>query len=207
MNKDRRSTVKKSVFAVIILALLIALIGGTYARYVSSATGSGDVNIAKWAVKVNDQDFSDTLGTFDLTFKANNADTVANKVAPGGTAIAYVDVDLTGTEVSVDLACALDGRGSADNLTAIFGENYDDKVTVSIGIPTLQGTTSNMTLDETNKVITVGTDAMSGTVRVPITLTWKDDPANNTADTITGSLQTGVSIPVTLSVTQHISAN
>lgn len=206
MNKDRKSTVKKSVLAVIILALLIALIGGTYARYVSTATGSGSVNIAKWAVKVNEEDISNSVGTFELTFIADNADTVSNKVAPGGTATAYVDVDLTGTEVSVDFTCALD-ESSATNLTTVFGENYADKVTVSVGTPTLQGTTSNMTLDGTNKVITVGTDAMSGTVRVPITLTWKDVAANNAADTNTGALQTGVTIPVALTVEQHIAGN
>lgn len=203
MNKDRKSTVKKSVFAVIILALLVALIGGTYARYVSTATGSGSVDIAKWAVKVNEEDISTTAGTFVLTFTAANADTVPNKVAPGGTAVAYVDVDLTGTEVSVDFTCAL-ADSSAEKLTEVFGADYASKVTVSVGTPELQGTTSNMTLDADNKVITVGSAAMSGTVRVPITLTWTDAVANNTADTNTGALKTGVEIPVTLNVQQHI---
>lgn len=206
MNKDRKSTVKKSVFAVIILALLVALIGGTYARYVSTATGSGSVDIAKWAVKVNEEDISTTAGTFDLTFTATNADTVPNKVAPGGKAVAYVDVDLTGTEVSVDFTCAL-ADTSATVLTDVFGADYADKVTVSVGTPTLEGTTSNMTLDADNKVITVGSAAMSGTVRVPITLTWTDAAANNTADTNTGALKTGVEIPVTLNVQQHIQAD
>lgn len=206
MNKDRKSTVKKNIFAFIILALLLALIGGTYARYVSTATGSGSVDIAKWAVKVNEEDISNATGTFDLTFTADNADTVPNKVAPGGTATAYVDVDLTGTEVSVDFTCTLD-EASATNLTTVFGENYADKITLSVGKPTLQGTTSNMTLDETNKVVTVGADAMSGVVRVPITLTWTDAPTNNVADTNTGALQTGVTIPVSLSVQQHITAD
>lgn len=203
MNKDRKSTVKKSVFAVITLVLLIALIGGTYARYASTATGSGSVSIAKWAVKVNEEDISNTAGTFDLTFTANNNDTVPNKVAPGGTAIAYVDVDLTGTEVSVDFTCAL-AESSTTKLTEVFGEGYADKVTLSVGTPELQGTTSNMTLDAANKVVTVGSDAMSGTVRVPITLTWTDAVANNAADTNTGALKTGVEIPVTLTVQQHI---
>lgn len=202
MNKDRKSTVKKSIFALMILALLIALIGGTYARYVSTATGSGSVDIAKWAVKVNEADISNAAGTFDLNFTANNAGTVSNKVAPGGTATAYVDVDLTGTEVSVDFACELAENATA--LTDVFGANYADKVTVTVGTPELQGTTSNMTLDAANKVVTVGDAAMNGTVRVPITLTWTDATANNAADTTTGAAAAQLEIPVTLTVQQHI---
>lgn len=203
MNMDRKSKVKKSILAIIILALLVALIGGTYARYVSTAKGTGDVSIAKWTVKVNEEDISRTTGTFDLTFTANNADTVPNKVAPGGKAEAYVDVDLTGTEVSVDFTCNL-ATASADALKEVFGENYANMVEVTVGTPELQGETSNMTLDTNNGVVKVGTSAMSGIVRVPITLTWENADANNSADTATGSLKTGVTIPVELSVQQHI---
>lgn len=205
MEKSRKTTVKKSVLTLVVLALIVSLIGGTYARYVSTSQGNGNVDIAKWAVKVNNQDISNQSGTFDLTFTANNADTVEGKVAPGGTAVAYVDVDLTGTEVSVDFACSL-AEESADNLKATFGENYSDKVTVSVGEPTLEGTTSNMTLDATTKVVTVSnTGAMSGKVRVPITLTWENDSVNNIEDTNTGTTKTNVTIPVTLTVQQHIS--
>lgn len=64
-----------------------------------------------------------------------------------------------------------------------------------------------MTLDEATKVIKVGNAAMSGTVRVPITLKWTDDEANNAADTNTGALQNGVTIPVSLTIQQHIASN
>ena len=202
---NRKTTARKGILVVLAIFLLVAIIGGTYARYISTATGSGDVNIAKWAVKVGATDISKTSGTFNLTFDANNADTVANKVAPGGSATAYVDVDLSGTEVSVDFTCALGETATA--LEDVFGTNYASKVTVSVGTPVLQGSTTGMTLDAANKVVKVdssSTTAMSGTVRVPITLTWTNADGNNAADSNTGAIKSGVTIPVTLSVQQHI---
>ena len=200
----RTSSAKKWTLLALVIFLLVAVIGGTYTRYTSTATGNGDVSIAKWSVKVNnDTDISTATANFDLTFTANNDNTVSNKIAPGGTATAYVDIDLTGTEVSVDFTCAL-ATAASTNLNSVFGANYADKVTLEVGTPTLQGTTSNMTLQGTT--VTVGTSAMSGTVRVPITLTWTDlnTEIPNTADTNTGATKTTLTVPVTLNATQHI---
>lgn len=199
----RKSSAKKWTILALILFLLVAIISGTYTRYTSTATGSGNVSIAQWAVSVNNEDMSNATATFDLTFTANNTDTVPNKIAPEGTATAYVDIDLTGTEVSVDFTCALASAAST-NLSTVFGANYADKVTLEVGTPALQGTTSNMTLSGTT--VTVGSSAMSGVVRVPITLTWDDlnTTVANTADTNTGVTQTTLTVPVELNVTQHI---
>lgn len=203
MNKDRKSTVKKSVFAIVILAVLISLIGGTYARYISTASANGSVEIAKWAVKVNETDITSATSTFDLTFTAENANTVPGKVAPGGKAVANVEIDLTGTEVSVDFDCALDAAGK-EILKTAFGDNYADKVTVAVGTPTLSDGAANMTIDAANKAVTVGSSAMSGKVIVPITLTWTNADANDAADTATGVVGSTVQIPVSLSVKQKI---
>lgn len=204
MNQSRKKTVKRSVIITLVLFLLISFIGSTYARYTSSANGEGNVDIAKWAVKVNDTDISKATTDFPLTFTTDtNADIVSGKIAPGGTATAYVDVDLTGTEVSVNFDCAL-AENATDNLKAVFGENYESQVSLSVGTPVLEGTTSNMTLDAANKVVRVGTAAMSGKVRVPIVLTWVNKTENDAADTKTGADQTNVTIPVALTVQQNI---
>lgn len=206
-TNTRTNSAKKWTVLVLLLFLLVAVIGGTYSRYTSTATGSGDVSIAKWAVSVNGENLGNTSTTIDLTFTASNANTVQNKIAPGGTATAYVDIDLTGTEVSVDFSCAL-AEAAATNLASVFGEDYADKVTLEVGTPATEGTTSNMTLSGTT--VTVGTAAMSGKVRVPITLTWTDlsNPNNNetanAADTQTGTTKTSLTVPVTLNVTQHV---
>ena len=207
MKNEGKRIVKKNVWVALSLILLTAFIGGTYARYVSSATGSGSVEIAKWAVKVNNTDISSSSasGTFNLSFSTNtNADIVAGKLAPGGTATAYVDVDLTGTEVSVDFSC---GLSTGVDLTSVFGEGYADRVQLSVGTPALEGATSNMTLDTAHGVVKVGTAAMRGKVRVPITLAWANKDGSNAADTSIGATKTAVTIPVTLSVKQHISTD
>lgn len=202
-TNTRTNSARKWTILALILFLLVAIIGSTYTRYTSTATGSGDVSIAKWAVSVNGTDMSNAAATFDLTFTASNTNTVSNKIAPGGTATAYVDIDLTGTEVSVDFSCALDAD-AADNLKAVFGNDYANKVNLTVGTPVTEGTTSNMTLSGTT--VTVGTSAMSGTVRVPITLTWTDlnTETDNTADTNTGATKSALTVPVELNVTQHI---
>ena len=202
-TNTRTNSARKWTILALILFLLVAIIGSTYTRYTSTATGSGDVSIAKWAVSVNGTDMSNAAATFDLTFTASNTNTVSNKIAPGGTATAYVDIDLTGTEVSVDFSCALDAD-AADNLKAVFGNDYANKVNPTVGTPVTEGTTSNMTLSGTT--VTVGTSAMSGTVRVPITLTWTDlnTETDNTADTNTGATKSALTVPVELNVTQHI---
>jgi len=206
--KERKTTAKKWTLILLLIFTLVALIGGTYARYSSTVTGSGNVSIAKWAVKVNNNvDISNNINasnatTFDLTFTANNANTVKDKIAPGGTAVAYVDVNLTGTEVSVDFTCAL-ADSSATNLTSVFGENYADKVTLAVGTPELLDGATNMTLSGTT-VTVASTGAMSGKVRVPINLRWLDVNTNNATDTNTGATKNELTVPVTLTVQQHI---
>ncbi len=204
MDKGRKFIPRKGVFAALALVLMAAVIGSTYARYVSTSTGNGSVEIAKWAVKVNGTDISTASGTFKLDFTAKDSDTVSGKVAPGGTASAYVDVDLTGTEVSVDFSCEL---GDAANLCSVFGEDYASKVAVSVGTPVLKDSASNMSLDAAKKIVKVGSAAMNGTVRVPITLTWTDHNDNSAADTAAGIRGGNVTIPVNLSVKQHISTD
>ena len=204
-TNTRKGEVKRLVVVVIAIVLLLAVIGGTYSKYTSGATGSGTVSIAKWQVKVNgDNDISTASADFNLTFTYNNADTVANKIAPGGTATAYVDVDLTGTEVSVEFAVDTNTTALTNALSATFGTNYAEMVTVTTGTPVELGTTSNMTLDVANNVVTVGTAAMSGKVRVPVILTWNDVATYNAADTTAGATKTDFTLPVTLTVSQKI---
>ena len=203
MSKNtRKGEVKKLAIIVIAIMLLIAVIGGTYSKYTSTANGSGTVSIAKWAVKVNNQNMGTEAAEFTLNFTYDaNTEVVANKIAPGRTARAYVDVDLTGTEVSVDFACALT-EAATTNLNSTFGTGV---VTATTGTPELQTGAANMTLNGTT--VKVGTAAMSGVVRVPIIVTWNDVAANNVADTTAGMGQTSVTLPVTLTVSQKVASN
>lgn len=100
-----------------------------------------------------------------------------------------MEVDLTGTEVSVDFSCE--------------AEAVDNLMKVSVGIPVLKEGAENMTLNDAGDVVTVGNAAMKGVVRVPITLSWTDGDS----DTEIGKTAATKTIPVTLTVQQHVSAN
>ena len=82
--------------AAILLVCVLAttcVVGGTFAKYTSTATGSGSATVAKWAFKANDTAIDLTSAktfTFNLfnTIKDSNGtdaetDVSANKIAPG----------------------------------------------------------------------------------------------------------------------------
>lgn len=191
MFKNKKSAVAASMVSGLVLVASLAFVGGgTYARYVATAEGNGSVQVAKWAVKVNGSDSN----TFDLKFDAkNNPDIVAGKIAPGVTATGYVDIDLTDTEVSVEIDCDL---GESQGVPA--------PVEVTVGAPVPADGASNMTVD--GNVVKVNGGPMNGTVRVPVTLTWDSDSeaTDDDADTAAGKTAGSMTVPVTLQVRQHI---
>lgn len=196
MFKNKKSAVAASMVSGLALVASLAFVGGgTYARYVATAEGNGSAQVAKWAVNVTNANESET-GEFNLKFDAeNNADIVAGKIAPGVTATGYVDIDLTGTEVSVEIDCKL---GDSQGVPA--------PVEVTVGAPVPADGASNMTVD--GNVVKVNGGAMNGTVRVPVTLTWNSDDSDeagaNEADTAAGKTAGSMTVPVTLQVRQHI---
>ena len=74
---------KKKVLAVLVALLLLVGAGVyTYARYTFSRTGTGNVNVAKWAVALKQGGNAvDDNFTLDLTPSANNY-VVNGKIAP-----------------------------------------------------------------------------------------------------------------------------
>lgn len=190
MFKNKKSVVAASMVSGLALVASLAFVGGgTYARYVATAEGNGSAEVAKWAVNVTNANESET-GEFNLEFDAeNNADIVTGKIAPGVTATGYVDIDLTGTEVSVEIDCKL---GDSQGVPA--------PVEVTVGAPVPADGASNMTVD--GNVVKVNGGPMNGTVRVPITLTWNS--TDDDADTAAGATASDMTVPVTLQVRQHI---
>lgn len=187
MFKNKKSAVAASMVSGLALVASLAFVGGgTYARYVAAAEGNGRAEVAKWAVNVNGANAE--TSTFNLEFNAeNNADIVAGKIAPGVTATGYVEIDLSGTEVSVEIDCDL-------------GDSQGVPAPVKVDRGALEATDPSMKVEE--NVVKVNGGAMRGTVRVPITLTW--DSTDDDADTAAGATASDMTVPVTLTVRQHI---
>ena len=199
-KNERKTRTKRAIFVVIALLLVAYLISSTYARYSTVGEANGKVDIAKWAV-VMTADNGTTLNstTQDITFTVqSNTEVVPGKIAPAVTAKAEIELDLTGTEVSVDF-------------TPTIGA-YTPSTLPSANKITLTSAVEGGTVGSSNYIPLVDNSAFTasnGKKKVTLTLTWANDNENNANDTATGMLADGsrtITIPVTLTVQQHINA-
>ena len=197
-KNERKTRTKRAIFVVIALLLVAYLISSTYARYSTVGNAEGKVDIAKWAVVMTADDGT-TLNstTQDITFTVqSNTEVVPGKIAPAVTAKAEIELDLTGTEVSVDFTPTI-GAYTPSTLPSA------DKITLTSAV-------EGGTVGSSNYIPLVGNSAFTasnGKKKVTLTLTWANDDENNTDDTATGMLADGsrtITIPVTLTVQQHI---
>ena len=199
-NSDRRSRTKRAIFILIALVLLVYLIGVTYARYSSTGAASADVQVAKWAVKMTADDGKELTSTSQpITFTVqSNTNVVPHKIAPAVTAVAEVELDLTGTEVAVDFDAVIDKSKITE---ALVGPSYD-KLTLTTEV---DGTTyTSGTAQTIDLVGNSAFTAANGKKTVTLTLTWENDDNNNPDDTATGEAAKTIQIPVTLTAKQHI---
>lgn len=200
---------KKNVFSVIAVAMLFAVslyfVGGTYARYAGEYTGSATGQIASWAVKVN----GDTSKTLNLTFTADDStDVVEGKIAPGHSISSEVELDLNGTEVSVEALAEI----TETNLKSVFGDAAD-KVTVSTEMTKDGSKVEEVGKDNYTKIaLPEGRQAFGDgdKVTVKITITWSHDGEEQNVNDTTVGEKTGealqFTVPVTLNVRQYIAA-
>ena len=197
-KNERKTRTKRAIFVVIALLLVAYLISSTYARYSTVGEANGKVDIAKWAVVMTADDGT-TLNstTQDITFTVqSNTEVVPGKIAPAVTAKAEIELDLTGTEVSVDFTPTI-GAYTPSTLPSA------DKITLTSAV-------EGGTVGSSNYIPLVGNSAFTasnGKKKVTLTLTWANDNENNADDTATGMLADGsrtITIPVTLTVQQHI---
>ena len=197
-KNERKTRTKRAIFVVIALLLVAYLISSTYARYSTVGKANGKVDIAKWAV-VMTADNGTTLNstTQDITFTVqSNTEVVPGKIAPAVTAKAEIELDLTGTEVSVDFTPTI-GAYTPSTLPSA------DKITLTSAVEGGTVGSSNYIPLVDNSAFT----ASNGKKKVTLTLTWTNDDENNADDTATGMLADGsrtITIPVTLTVQQHI---
>ena len=202
-KNERKTRTKRAIFVVIALLLVVYLISSTYARYSTVGKADGKVDIAKWAVTMTADDETVLNSTTqDITFTVqSNTEVVPGKIAPAVTAKAEIELDLTGTEVSVDFTATI-GEYTPATLPS------KDKITLS---SEEEGTTENK-VGSSNYIPLVENKAFTasnGKKKVILTLTWTNDDENNVDDTATGMLADGsrtITIPVTLTVQQHINA-
>ena len=183
-----KTTRKAIIFMIMLVIVSLYFVSGTYARYTSKITGNTTVSTAAWAVAFK-QGNAPITDISNLTFKVEgNSNVVTGKIAPGMTATATINLDLTGTEVAVDYTATIDSSALKDE----FGDSAEN-ITVTV----------NGKTNETGTISLVNDAAFTeenGIVPIEISITWTGDDANDTA--LAG--KTDIELPVTLTVQQHI---
>ena len=197
MHKNK---VKRSIIALILLVVALFFIAGTYARYSTTGSANAKANVANWNVSIKRDNTDLTQTTQDIVFTVEpNEYVVSNKIAPATRATAQIEVDLTGTEVAVDLKTVFDST----QLSNVISSNSKISFTT-----TVDGTsyTSNSPI----YIPLVNDSAFTesnGKKTLTIAIEWENDDENNALDTAVGTAtqaERTISIPVTLTAQQHI---
>lgn len=218
---------KKNTMMRVASALLVAVllstcaISGTFAKYVTTASGSDTARVAKWGVEISgmtDGLFAKTYAKDTETDITNTVDATEEVVAPGTKNDSGVTFSLTGTpEVAVKIDIAVKGS-TTDTITDVVlpaGEYTDWTEAPYTGTFTLadpynpvvftlkDGTTTLATgtlaqiesfLEGKSKEYAPGTDLSKilGGTSGTYTLTWAwAFNGNDEADTLLGNLAAG----------------
>lgn len=128
----KTNTNKKIILFLIILIVLLflsILIFNTYAKYLSSASSSANVTIAKWNIKVNDlaiQDNTDISSLVVPVFPGND-NIASNIIAPTAEGYFDLELDLQNVDVSFNytITSTVDENSSVKDFS-IVGYSIDD---------------------------------------------------------------------------------
>lgn len=188
MNKTKKSSMMVRLVAVLAVTMMFTMcfVGGTFAKYTSSGTGTDTATVAKWSFKVGETDIA-TNGTFtfDLfkTIKDTNGTDNESDMSPvDGSIIA------PGTQGSFDLVLT-----NASQVTAQYAIDYTVTNTNNIPVKFSVDGGNTWTDDLADVVASDSTKlaANSGTTKINVQWKW-DFNGNDTTDTTLGSAGTAV---------------
>ena len=182
MNNKKRSSLMVRLVAVLAVTMMFTMcfVGGTFAKYTSSATGTDSATVAKWSFKVGETDIatSDTF-TFDLfkTVKDTGGADEADINPADGSIIA------PGTQGSFDLVLT-----NASQVTAQYAIDYT--VTNNNDIPVKfsvdGGTTWTNDLADVAASDSTKLAANSGTTTIKVQWKWDFNGSDDSFDTALG---------------------
>ena len=139
MKKNRMMRLASGLLVAVLLTT--CAISGTFAKYVTSESGSDFARVAKWGVEVEAESFDmftdayetdDTTATFTGSYSVDSAD--GEDVMAPGTSGSFANIAITGTpEVAVEVAAIkakLDGKSAQyapnEDLSAIYNNDNLD---------------------------------------------------------------------------------
>ena len=193
MNNKKRSSMMVRLVAALAVTMMftMCLVGGTFAKYTSSATGNDNANVAKWDIRVNGSEIatSDTF-TFDLFQTITDSDLTSAE-----TDIAPADGSIIAPGTSGKFSIAIQNLSEVNATYAIDYTVTSNVSSIPVEFST-NGTdwkTDINDLDVTNVPIGLGTDKT-------VTVYWKWDFSTGDAadayDTLLGTMAAGETVPV-----------
>lgn len=206
MNKK---TIKSMMIVLMLLAVGLYFVSATYARYTSTASGTGTVQVAKWAVKINEKDATKSEEfTIEFTEK-ENANVVDGYIAPTSQLYADFKIDPTDSQVAIDYSFTL------GDITASEG-TIPETIKVLKVVP-VTGITAENPFGIEGTALTATENVYSGTIELVdqetaltadeavtmrVYVEWED---LNTSEANTTDTTVGVSAP-TLTMTVNATA-
>lgn len=215
----KKTKLMRAALLLLVLTLVTScFVGGTFAKYTTSAEGSDTARVAKWGVVITAH--GETFAKTYATDTENVAGTIANSVVSADKVIApgtkgnMVGMTITGTpEVAVNVSYAANFK--------VKGWTVDDKfycpLQIKVGSTMIDGATFNNAAAFENAVNTeistysknyaAGTDLSTASVTTP-SVSWEwpfsVNEADDANDTALGNLETAptVSLEVTTTVDQ-----
>ena len=207
MRKARRTSVMVRLVALLVITLTFTMcfVSGTFAKYVSSATGSDTGRVALWKIEVNDADISsseantytfnlfhtikDTAGAAENDVKKDTED--YNKIIAPGTSGEFVIKIENLSEVTAQYAIdyTVTNDKSIPILFSVDGTNWSD-------------TLADVTASDSTKL-----EMDSGTKSITVQWKWEyektgegNPAASDAADTVLG-IAGSATLTVTAAVT------
>ena len=182
-RSQRRSSMMVRLVAVLAVVMMFTMcfVGGTFAKYTSSATGTDSATVAKWSFKVGETDIATTdTFTFDLFKTIKDSDGINNE-----TEMNPVDGSIIapGTQGSFDLVLT-----NASQVTAQYAIDYT--VTNNNDIPVKfsvdGGTTWTNDLADVPASDSTKLAANSGTTTIKVQWKWDFNGSDDSFDTALG---------------------
>lgn len=186
---------KKSIFtkmgaAAMVLTLVTAsLVGGTFAKYTSTVSGTGTATVAKWDVKLKNGNNEVTEAAKTIQLKNENTKLTLDDgiVAPGAYGKLDLSVDGTDTQVEFEYTLKIDTTKLPENIKFYEGESADPAKEYKA-----DGISGKITKD-------------AKTATIPVYWVWEDDGSKDAADLTAGTADTAgteTSFDITLTATQ-----
>lgn len=189
---------KKIQVLLICIAILFCIItiSETFAKYLTTATGTSEMTIARWRILVNDQDIRNNSDISQVITPVidSNPNIASGVIAPTSTGYFDVIIDHSAADVSFNYEMTVTNN-SASSVSDIIITGYSINGGAKINLEEGETISDDIPNTVTNKVI-----------NLRIFIKWNDDDEtetmDNTSDTNATSSNVNAKIDVNLVFTQ-----